>query len=119
MEDDPLSHLVALSHLNVKDRRKRLLTVGMLRGEREKGSDTESDPSRDSLGLDPEADPGHNDDEAGGDVGVEEVVAQPPLKHEDHLQTRKVTCRHKLFTTGPWLAINNSFANKKVTNTCL
>ena len=85
-----MSHLVAPSHLNVRDRRKRLLTVGVLRGKREKGSDTESDPSRDSLGLDPEADPGHNDDEAGGDVGVEQVVAETPLELEHNLQAGEV-----------------------------
>ena len=28
--------------------------------------------------LDPEGDPGHHDNEAGGDVGVEHEVAQPP-----------------------------------------
>ena len=108
-----------MADLDVGDGRQRLLTVGVLGGESEEGGHPQRHPGRHRLRLDPEADPGHDDDEAGGDVGVEEVVAQPPLKHEDHLQTRKVTCRHKLFTTGPWLAINNSFANKKVTNTCL
>ena len=40
--------------------------------------------------LDPEGDPGHDDDKAGGKVGVEEVVAQPPLELEHHLQTGEV-----------------------------
>ena len=69
------------------------MTVGMLGGESEEGGDSQGDPGRHRLGLDPEADPGHDDDQAGWDVGVEQVVAQPPLEHEDNLQTREVTCR--------------------------
>ena len=57
----------------------------MLGGEGEEGGDTQGDPGRYSLWLDPEGDPGHDDNEAGGEVGVEEVVAQPPLELEHHL----------------------------------
>ena len=63
----------------------------MLGGEGQEGGDPQRDPGGDSLRLDPEADPGHDDYQAGGDVGVEQVVAQPPLEHEHHLQTREVT----------------------------
>ena len=65
----------------------------MLGGESEEAGDTQGDPGRNRLRLDPEADPGHDDYQAGGDVGVEQVVAQPPLEHEHNLQTREVTCR--------------------------
>ena len=44
----------------------------------------------DRLWLYPEGDPGHDDNETSGDIGVEQVVAQPPLEHEHHLQTREV-----------------------------
>ena len=63
----------------------------MLGGEGQEGGHPQRDPGGDSLGLDPEADPGHDDYQAGGDVGVEQVVAQTPLEHEHHLQTREVT----------------------------
>ena len=66
----------------------------MLGGEGQQGGHAQGHPGGDSLGLDPETDPGHDDYEAGGDVGVEEVVAQSPLKHEDHLQTGKVAYKH-------------------------
>ena len=38
--------------------------------------------------LDPEGDPGHHDNEAGGDVGVEHEVAQPPnqMRYLLHVQ---------------------------------
>ena len=65
----------------------------MLRGQREERGDAERDPGRHRLRLDPERDPGHHDDQAGGDVGVEEVVAQVPTELEDHLQAREVACR--------------------------
>ena len=65
----------------------------MLGGQSEEAGDPQGDPGRYSLGLDPEADPGHDDDQTGRDVSVEQVVAQPPLEHEHNLQTREVTCR--------------------------
>ena len=42
-------------------------------------------PGRYGLWLDPEGNPGHDDDETGGQVGVEQVVTQPPLELEYHL----------------------------------
>ena len=65
----------------------------MLGGESEEGGDPQRDPGGDSLRLDPEADPGHDHDQTRGDIGVKQVVAQPPLEHEHNLQTREVTCR--------------------------
>jgi hypothetical protein len=35
---------------------------------------TESDSSRDSFWLDPEGDPGHDDDQTGWNIGMEQVV---------------------------------------------
>ena len=58
----------------------------MLRAEGEEAGDPQRDPGWHGLRLDPERDPGHDDDEAGGDVGVEEVVAEATLEHEHHLQ---------------------------------
>ena len=36
--------------------------------------------------VQPEADPGHYDQHAGGDVDGEEVVGELPLEHQDHLE---------------------------------
>ena len=87
----------------------------MLGGESEEGGDPERDPGGDRLRLNPEADPGHDHDQTGGDIGVEQVVAQPPLEHEHNLQTREVTCSqdtsYKVFMISPFV-INNFFANK-------
>ena len=66
---------------------KRLLTVCVLRGECEETGDPQGDPGGNGLGLDPERDPGHDDNQTSGDVGVEQVVAETPLEHEDHLET--------------------------------
>ena len=49
-----------------------------------------SSPCRDSFRFDPERDPRHHDDEAGRDVGVEQVVAEAPPELEDHLQASEV-----------------------------
>lgn len=35
---------------------------------------------------------GHDDDEAGGHVGMEEVVTQSSLEREHNLEAREVTC---------------------------
>ena len=43
-----------------------------------------------STDLYPEWDPRHDDDETGGQVGVEQVVAQPTLEHEHNLQAGEV-----------------------------
>ena len=64
----------------------------MLRGEREQRCDPQGDPGRHRLGLDPEGDPGHHHDQAGGDVRVEEVVAQVTPELEDHLQAGEIAC---------------------------
>ena len=68
----------------------------MLGGESQQGGHSQGDPGRNGLRLDPETDPGHDDDQTGGDVGVEQVVAQPSLEHEHHLQACEVACREKL-----------------------
>ena len=69
-----MKYLVVSADLDVGDRRQRLLTVGVLGGESEERGDAQGHPGRDSFRLDPETDPGHHDDETGGDVGVEHEV---------------------------------------------
>lgn len=64
--------------------------------QREERGDAEGDPSRDGLGLDPEGDPGHDDGDGGGDVGVEQVIAQATPQVEHHSQTREIACRESM-----------------------
>ena len=44
--------------------------------------------------LDPERDPGHDDNETGGQVSVKQVITKPPLKLENHLQTGEVAFKN-------------------------
>jgi hypothetical protein len=78
--------------LDVGDRRQRFLRIGVLRGEREQRRDAQGDPGRNRFRFDPERNPRHDDDQTRGDVRVEQVVAQPPLQREVHLQACEVTC---------------------------
>ena len=61
------------------------MAVCMLSGECEQRRDPQGHPGWDGLGLDPEGDPGHHDDQAGRDVGVEKVVAEATAKLEYNL----------------------------------
>lgn len=47
---------------------------------------------------------GHDDDQAGGDVGVKQVVSQSSLQDEDHLQASKVPRRIDLSAIGGFVA---------------
>lgn len=53
----------------------------------------EGDPRRDGFRLDPKGDPGHDDDQSGRDVRVEQVIAQSPAQIEDNLYAREVSGR--------------------------
>ena len=53
--------------------------------------DSQRDPSRDSFWLNPERDPGHDDNQAGWNVGVEEIVTQSSFELKNHLQASKFT----------------------------
>lgn len=46
--------------------------------EREQRGDSQCDSGRNGLGLDPEGDPRHDNDESGRDVRMEKVVAETP-----------------------------------------
>ena len=48
----------------------------MLCGKSKEGGHPKGHPCRHSLWLDPEGDPGHHHDQAGGDVGVEHEVTE-------------------------------------------
>ena len=63
----------------------------MLRAESEQTGHPQRDSGWHRLWLDPERDPGHDDDQTGGDVGVEQVVAESTLEHEDALEAGELS----------------------------
>ncbi|GBM74345.1 hypothetical protein AVEN_113380-1 [Araneus ventricosus] len=65
--------------LDVGDGGQGLLGLSVLGGQGEQGGDAQGDPGGYGVGPNPERDPGHDDDEAGRDVGVEQVVSQAAL----------------------------------------
>ena len=79
-------------YLDVGDGREGFLRVGMLGVQREQGRDSQRDSGRHGFRSDPERDPRHDDDEACGDVRVEEVVAEAAAEREDHLQASEIPC---------------------------
>ena len=58
----------------------------------EDSGDAQSNPSWGRIHVDPEGDPGQNDDEQRGDVHLDQVVAHLTLQVEPHLNTSKFTC---------------------------
>ena len=52
----------------------------------EQGGDAKGDSGGDWAVIKPEADPGHDDQHAGGDIDGEEVVGELPLEHQHHLE---------------------------------
>ena len=84
-----------VTHLDVRDGRKTFLRVGVLRVEREEGSDSERHPRRNGFRADPKRDPAHDDDEAGRNISVEQVVAEPAPERQHHLEASEISCESK------------------------
>ena len=63
---------------------KKYLASDLLCGHGEQGGDAEGDPGGDSVGVQPEADPGDDDEHAAGHVDGQQVVGELPLKGEVH-----------------------------------
>ncbi len=59
---------------------------GRLCGHGEEGGDAEGHPGRDGVRVQPERDPGDDDQHAAGHVDGDEVVRELPLEHEIHRQ---------------------------------
>lgn len=58
----------------------------------EHSGDAQSHSGRGGVHVYPEGDPGKNDNEEGGDIHLDQVVAHLPLQVEAHLNTSKFTC---------------------------
>ena len=63
---------------------KKYLASDLLCGHGEQGGDAQGDPGGDSVGVQPEADPGDDDEHAAGHVDGQQVVGELPLKGEVH-----------------------------------
>ena len=70
------------SHLDIADLRSlRAETCGLAGDGEERGHPQRHSP-RHVLHVHPEADPGHDDDEDGGDVGLDQVEPDAPVQLE-------------------------------------
>ena len=61
-----------------------------LAGDGEESGDAQGHPARHVLHVHPEADPGHDDDEDGGDVGLDQVEANTAMQPKLSSQTAVV-----------------------------
>ena len=58
-----------------------------LGGHGQEGGDAQRDPGGDGVLVQPEGDPGHDDQHTAGDVDGDEIVGELPLEDELHLET--------------------------------
>ena len=72
---------------------KKYLASDLLCGHGEQGGDAEGDPGGDSVGVQPEADPGDDDEHAAGHVDGQQVVGELPLEGEVHGEAAVLACR--------------------------
>ena len=78
-------------YLDVADLRSLGAETCWLAGDGEEGGDPQSHPARDVLHVHPEADPGHDHDEDGGDVALDQVEADTAVQLELGGQAAVVT----------------------------
>ena len=71
---------------------KKYLASDLLCGHGEQGGDAEGDPGGDSVGVQPEADPGDDDEHAAGHVDRDQVVGELPLEDQLHLEAAVLAC---------------------------
>ena len=83
---------------------KKYLASDLLCGHGEQGGDAQGDPGGDSVGVQPEADPGDDDEHAAGDVDRDQVVGELPLEDQLHLEAAVLACNSGdevvIYTTG-------------------
>ena len=74
-------------YLHVGHRGERLLYAGQGGGESQEGAHPQRHPGRGGLVVDPEGEPGDEDDDDAGDVHGDQEVGELPGEHEVHLET--------------------------------
>ena len=72
--------------LHVGHWRERLLYAGQGGGESQQSAHAQRDPGRGRLVVDPEGEPGDDDDHDAGDVHGDQEVGQLPGEHQVHLE---------------------------------
>lgn len=78
------------THLNVGDWWEGFLRIGVLRVQREQRRDPKRDTGWYGFWFNPERDPRHDNNEASGNVRVEQVVAQTSPERHDNFETREI-----------------------------
>ena len=79
-----------ICNLDVWDLWRLWAEARWLAGDGEEGGDAQGHPARHVLHVHPEADPGHDDDEDGGDVGLDQVEANTAMSLKLGCQTAVV-----------------------------
>ena len=78
----PRTYLPDVYGLCVCDGRQRRVDGSRLGGHGEQGGDPERHPGRDGVRVQPEADPGDDDEHAAGNVDGDQVVGELPLEDQ-------------------------------------
>lgn len=76
------------SYLCIGDGWKRIVDTGSLCGHGEQSGHSERDSSRNCVGIQPERDPGNDDQHAAWNVDGDQVVGELPSKQKIHFQAR-------------------------------
>ena len=79
-------------HLHVGHRRERLLYAGQGGGESQQSAHAQRYPGRGRLVVDPEGEPGDDDDHDAGDVHGDQEVRELPGEDQVHLETAVLPC---------------------------
>jgi len=79
-------------HLCVSDGWERVTDGGGLGRHGEQGGHTKSNPRWHGLGVNPEGEPGDNDEHTGGDVDGEHVVRELTLQRQLHQKAAVLSC---------------------------
>ena len=74
------------SDLNVRHSRQSCCALAALSGGREDREQPDGDPGGGGVDVDPEGDPGEDDDEHGGHVDLDEEVSHVPTQDEPNLK---------------------------------
>ncbi len=81
--------------LGVSDGRQRVVDGGRLRGHGQQRGDAQRDAGRHRVGVEPERDPGDDDEHAAGHVDGQQVVRELALESQIHRQTTVVSYKKK------------------------
>ena len=90
--DIKMEMAVGLPYLSISHWGKRVTNGSSFSGHGEQGGDSQGYSCRNSFGVNPEGEPGDNDQHAGGHVDGQHVVGELPLECQLHQETAVFTC---------------------------